>query len=68
MAEAAGDPVAMMQQLQTELRDLQALLTAQNQTIANQQNQIANIPPPAPRIKPDCPSPFSGKKSEPLET
>jgi hypothetical protein len=55
-----------------------ATITQQNNTIAQQNNRIGNIPAapaavlaaqpaPAPRVKPDRPPPFTGRRSESLE-
>ena len=69
------NPLDVLTQLQNQLAALQQTVNTQNDTIQQQQNQLAAIPmvPPAqiqmqpPRIKPDRPSPFSGKRAENLE-
>lgn len=68
------NPLDDLAHLQDQVAALQQLLRTQNDTIDQQRQQIMAIPvapvaPPAqpPRIKPDRPSPFSGKKSESLE-
>jgi len=74
MAQPAEDPMDLLRALQAQLIALQGTVNQQNTTIAQQNAQIANIPaaaanpaPAQPRIKPDRPPPFSGKKSENLE-
>ena len=70
---AHPDPnLVALQNLQAQIQQMQDQITNQNNVIAQQRDQILAIPvaPPvqAPvRIKPDRPSPFSGKKSESLE-
>jgi hypothetical protein len=68
------DPVQAIQQLQQQLQDMQLTLNQQNLTInqqnnliAQQNNRIGTAPAAAPRIKPDRPPPFTGRRSESLE-
>ena len=70
------DPVAAYDHLRQQLQQLQDVLANQNNvinqqnaTIAQQNQQIGNFPtaPAGPRIKPDRPPPFAGKKTEVLE-
>ena len=63
-----------LQALQTQVNQQNATIVQQNQTIADQNNQIAaQVPQPAPgpapvpRIKPERPPPFTGRKNESLE-
>jgi hypothetical protein len=61
----------ILRDLQAEMLALRGQVLQQQNLITQQQAQIAAIPAPAPaqapRIKPDRPPPFSGKKSESLE-
>ena len=69
------NPLDLLAQLQAQLNHLQGVVTQQNHTIAQQNLQIGAIPRaapaaqpiPAPRIKPDRPPPFTGRKNESLE-
>lgn len=69
------NPLNALQALQDQMRILQDELQRQQHTIAQQQAQLLAAEPQAPpvqpqaaaRIKPDRPSPFSGKKFESLE-
>ena len=64
-------PEEQLAQLQQDMATLQQLLDNQNQVIQQQNAHIAAIPAPpaAPvmRVKPNRPSPFTGKRSESLE-
>ena len=71
---ALANPLDALRDLQIQMQAMQQQIADQNNTIAQQQDQILAIPvaPPvqvqAPaHIKPDQPSPFCGKKSESLE-
>jgi hypothetical protein len=71
MAQPQNDPILV---LQAEMAALRQQIVNQNQELQQHHAQIAAIPAPhaqvqvqPPRIKPDRPSPFSGKKSENLE-
>lgn len=69
--EPMADPAQLLLNLQAEMLALQGRVQQQQDLIDQQRDQIAAIPAPvvapAPRIKPDRPPPFSGKKSESLE-
>jgi hypothetical protein len=74
MAQAQQDALQILQQQMDELRAIinqqNDTITTQNHTIANQTAQIGALPhnpPAAPRIKPDRPPPFTGRKNESLE-
>ena len=75
-AQQPLNPEAAIQELYQRLHEMQdaltqqaQVITRQNNTIAQQTAQIGAIPraAPVPRIKPDHPPPFTGRRSESLE-
>jgi hypothetical protein len=62
------EPADLIRAMQQQMVALQARLDQQNDTITQQNEQIRAIPQhPVTRVKPDRPSPFTGKRSENLE-
>ena len=62
---APADLEALMEDLRNQIAQLQTQV--QNQRNPMAQNPVIQNVIPAPRIKPDRPAPFTGKKSESLE-
>ena len=62
----AANPLEELQALQNLVNQLQGQIQNQDQLLQQHQAQI-QAPPAPPRIKPDRPPPFSGRKTESLE-